>query len=255
MSFRFNYTGRMNIRHTDFRLEVVEFASPLTINLSLPVGLQDRFASHKDAKLVLEAYKQSEAQRLDVGLLSDYKPNRPLVLNHFEDGDHVLYRIKIVDPFSKRILGMAAKIRPVGGKEKPKDRESLLPAQFATDKDRMGGQIWKLRFDMDHPTVLLDKARVAGFDFVKEPRFRLLALPQVLKEILLYAFVVKAGSLLAWKADWKNFVEAVLGVDNCPADDDINDDNRGEYMDQAIDWIDRAVEQLSRVAKLGNLKL
>lgn len=255
MSFRFNFTGRMNLRHKDFRLEVAEFASPLTINLSLPVGLADRFPSHKNARLIIEAYRQSEAQRLDVGLLSDYKQNRPLVLDRFENGDHVLYRIKIVDPLSKRILGMATKIRPVGGKEKPKDRESLLPVQFATDKDRMGGQIWKLRFDIDHPTVLLDKARVAGFDFVKEPRFRLLALPQVLKEILLYAFVVKAGSLLSWKDDWKNFVEVGLGVDGCPADDDINDDNRGEYMDHVIDWIDRAVEQLSRAEKLGNLKI
>lgn len=252
MPYRFNFTGRRTLRQSDFRLEVSELLTPLNGSLSLLEEVRNGFPAVPDARLVVEAYRHNEAQRKDLGPVARFKNGSAVVFDRFPDGTHVLFRIKVVDPATRRLLALAPRIRPFGAKDRGGRREKMLPVQFATENDRMGGQIWSLRFEIEHPTLLLDRRRV-GIDrsgYVNDPKFRLLALPQILRNILLYAFVLHAGRRPKWAGNWQRFAEDRLGVDECPDDENLSGSALDDYMDDAAQWIDKAVEAFSEQNKL-----
>lgn len=250
MPYRFNFTGRRTLHQSDFRLEVSELLTPLNITLSLTSDVLDGFSGVSGARLVVEAYRHNEAQRRDLGPVARFKSGSPVVFDRFSDGAHVLFRIKVVDPATRRLLALAPRIRPFGAKDRDGRREKMLPVQFAGENDRMGGQIWSIRFELEHPTLLLDRSR-AGFDYVNDPKFRLLALPRILRDILLYAFVLHAGRRPKWAPSWQRFVEDRLGVDGCPDDENLSGSALDDYMDDAAKWIEEAVAVFSEQNKLG----
>lgn len=253
MPYRFNFTGRRTLRQSDFRIETADLLGALQATLSISGDLVRSFPESPRARLVAEAYRHNEAQRKDLGKLIDFKNGTPVVFDHFADAGHVLFRIKVVDPVSRKLLALGARIRPVGTKAGDGDREKLLPVQFATERDRMGGQIWSLRFEIEHPTLVLDKTRVGGFGYVDDPKFRLLALPQVLRGILVHAFIVCAGRRPKWAPAWRRFVVERLGVRDGPVDDDLAGSSLESYLDDAAEWIDEAVAAFAELNRLGSL--
>ena len=254
MPSRFNFTGRRTLRQSEFRIETSDLLGALQAQIFFLDDLAHAFPGSPEARLIVEAYRHNEAQRKDLGRIADFTDRTTAVFDRFADAAHVLFRIKIVDPSSRRLLALGARIRPVGSNDAGGDRERLLPVQFATEQDRLGGQIWSLRFEIEHPTLVLDKDRVGGFGYVDDPKFRLLALPQVLRGVLVHAFVVHAGRRLRWKDSWRRFVVDRLGVREGPPDDDISGSSALEsYLDDVSDWIDEVVSAFAEQNRLGRL--
>ena len=150
---RINYTGRrrINRRHIELKINADGDAPP-AFDAELTLG---SYELPHNARVFVEAYRQTSWQRFDFGTVGDIKQPDDRQLTAFGSVDGVLFRVKVVeapeadgDGRPARILRHADRIRP----RMPDERQakSLLPLDPGDFRD----EVWRLEFDETGEPIL-----------------------------------------------------------------------------------------------------
>ena len=239
MSLRtFNYTNRRRISRDDARITIREesgrnsFDAVLRLaDLNLP----------PDARVFVEAYRQTQYMRFDFGQVGALHGRSDRLLRDFDSMEGVLFRVKVVsagDPFGL-LLAEADQIRP----RKPSDQdENRIPLLPVIPDENMGEEIWALEFDA-HQTLLKVNAMLGDWrGIARDPVFIALVYPSafrlILWRILLQEKHRDTEDADDWRSCWLRFAVGLPGVGQPPTDDD----------DEAAldDWIDSAASSFCR---------
>lgn len=201
--------------------------------LSASVELE-RFDLEPTARVVVEAYRQSVIERVDMGLVADNSRIEGHTLSSFADGTSILCRIKVIAEATGGghglILAVADKLRPESDYDDEGGR-SLLP--FREDAS-LGQRIWRLDTAGDSPVVLVNPEIGDWRDYARRPAFTALVLPEIL------------GRICRWVArnpidekedspakDWKDFL-IDLGADFSEVDPEMEEDSLDVWVDDLV---------------------
>lgn len=252
-----NYTGRESIARDLIMIEAKKNAPVLTVYLKSKQDLKDN-PKFKDCQVVLDAVLRTRAQRMELGSLVDLPASKEVAFSDFQPGEEVKFRLKIVDPGDKKIIGEVSGLRvksdkqddPILGKKK-----TLLPVNWAAEGDEMKGQFWKLDYSNgNYPVLLLAKGKFTALGDVNLPVFRALAFPAIMKEVLTFAFVTKFDNIPAWAADWDKLA-TLLGCDPCPqrAETANAPQEVEEHFENVCKWIDDVSAQFAHECHLESI--
>jgi len=250
MAFRFNYTKRKKILLSHIEVRVQKNAKPLSIFLHLDLSSYREFESTDSA--VIEAIRRTKSERVELGTVGDLNQEKTaVVFSDFPDGTDVYYRFKIIDPKTRRIKGLAEEVHQADRPDKPSDLEPLFPISFADPEDGLKERFWKVSFtDPKNPVLLLSRNKFQSRDCVKSDEFKALVWPQALRDVLVHAFIVRAGDPPSWRDKWRKYAIERLGTDAPPADS-LFSENPCSYCASAEEWIDEAIALFSAHFGLG----
>ncbi|HOW17479.1 MAG TPA: hypothetical protein PLC79_00465 [Phycisphaerae bacterium] len=244
---RLNYTGRRRIRRDDIGIRIRSDGDGVpSVDATL---LLAGYRLPADARVFIEAYRQTAWQRLDYGTVGEIRPPTDRRLIAFGSAEGVLFRVKVVEvPGAAggnrpaRILEHAESIRPRVAEEH--ERPSLLPIDPGDFRD----EVWRLEFDESGPPVLkVSRHLVPDWRSLPGTReFMTLALPEILRSILKHIVLVEKHTDLDdvenWRTQWLRFAAGLPGAAGAPprpGDGDVEQ------------WIDDAVAAFCRKAQIA----
>lgn len=251
MAFRFNYTNRGRILLSDAEIRAVPGEPKLTVYLTSSFKSQPKYAAADI--VVIEAYRFTKAQRVELGTVGELPEKQKIVFDEFPDPQNVKYRIKIVDPETKKLKGLAKKVKVSDKPEKPGDMEPILPVAIADPEDGLGDCFWKVAFPAASGPVLLLNGKKLSHEAVKSEAFKALAWPNVLETVLTEICIVNATSFPTWAPKWMTFVGDVLGVDGAPVEWEPDKLDYTIYARGAVDWINSAKVAFSKHFSLASV--
>jgi hypothetical protein len=245
MPRRFNYTGRKKIRRPDAEIRLQGAGADLRFDAKLSL---EGYGLDPHARVAVEAYRSRTAsyRRFEFGHV-----NAPLVpadrsLADFQEPDGILFRVKVTldqDGLGK-LLAEADGINPRRPDETDDTAKPLIDVQCAD----LDGEAWRLDFPgAGAPVLLIDRRIPAGTFFAKDPVFRVLVVPGILREILTRLFLIDPELIQEddpehWTSRWLQFARAHVGRD-VPDPEEDEEEVRQE-------WIDDAVREFARRGKL-----
>lgn len=231
---RFNYTGRKAINRSDTNLRIEE--NPLRFSAGLSLADYDL---PSDAKVFVEAYRQTNWMRFNFGTVGAVTPASDLRLSAFDTPEGILFRVRVTattDP-EGRLLAEADQISPVHRSESGEEmREPLLPPKG----EDLGEEVYRVDFT-GRPLLLINNQFGDWRTLARSPFFVTIALPQAMREIL--NRIVRVEEYFNtddpddWRAQWLQFAATLPGSSEPP---------REEEKDAFDDWIDAAVAAFSR---------
>ena len=251
-----NFTGREAIDRGLIEIACEKDVRPLKIYLKTKPELKEnpKFAG---CDVVLDAYLRTKAERAELGHLSDLAQSVEVVFKEFASGEDVQFRLKVVNPFDKKIAGIVIGLE-IKEPKKPKDdfrkRKSILPVNWARDGDDLKNRFWKISFDGVKPTLLIRKGKFTTLGDVNRPEFQALAFPDILREVLTFAFVIRFDSPPSWAADWERFVEIIDGTPRPELSP--SEKNRSalqDYFKDTVKWIDAVSEKFAASCGLDGI--
>lgn len=208
---RFNFTGRLRIRHEDITITLTE-TDEGTKSFYADLNLS-RYGLPEDAEVWIEAYDRHVIMRFQYGTVGDTGRRSATTLSAFGRDDGFRFRVKIVDRQSGKLLALARSISPIGA-EGDTDRSLLRVAL----KD-LGHVPWHLDIDKhDGATLFINLAIEKGIDLARsDPSFQALSLPVVVESIIDFIFSSDEFDLDApdespWMHDWISFFESLPRV-------------------------------------------
>ena len=185
---RFNYTERKRIARSDVRVSLVEYGGRTSFDIAFDLAGYDLPA---DARLVVEAYRQTAVRRFEFGHVGNPVPAGPTSLDEFTSPQDLLFRAKVVDSAgSGRLLAEADQIQATD--HQSVGRRSLIRV---ADGD-LGSELWCLFFDAGGPVLQLER-RIPREALLNSPHFKCLVYPQVFRQLLWKA-------LEGWDDDHEN---------------------------------------------------
>ena len=245
MAHRFNYTKRDKIRLEDIEVKTAKGKSPLTVFLKVDFSRYlDKGTLKAEDLVVLEAHRRTKASRQPLGTVGSMPSSQKVEFVEFPNDENVLFRLRVIEPVTRLVKGMAKRITPANKPEEKGPMDSIIQVALADPEDGLGERLWKVAFEgVSLPTVLLSGKRFATPEASQTAPFQALVWPEILQEILLYAFVVRAFDPPSWKSKWISFAEEVLGVSDPPAPTDAPDDTQQlpQYFRDVYRWIDEVV--------------
>jgi len=232
-----NYTNRKRIRREDARITVRDKEGRTSFDATLNL---DEYQLPSDARVFIEAYRQTQYMRFDFGVASAIIVPANRTLRSFDSAEGVLFRVKVVtkiDPHGL-LLAEADQIRPRRSTDEDQNRIPLLPV---VPSDSMGDEIWRLEFD-DQQTLLLLNSSLGDWRAVaRDPVFISLVYPSVFRTVLWRIVHIEKHQDTEdpddWRSRWLLFAVSLPGVSDPPGD------NEGNHLD---DWIDTAVGAFCR---------
>jgi hypothetical protein len=246
---RVNSTGRRRIAREDAQFfvrhepdGVLSFDALLDLNeYSLPA----------DAKIFVEAYRQTTFMRFPHGTVSepkaaDYAARR---LTDFPSADGVLFRVKVTsagDPAGV-LLAEADRIPASDDEEQPDKRLPLLPPA----PEDLGEVVWRVGFAGDSGPMLLINRKVGDWkEVASSPLFRSLVYPAAMEIVLSY--IAREGDATLednsdWRCRWLKFASSLPGVGEPPVGK-----NAEEAWEEWRDWIEDAVSSFARAHGMLN---
>lgn len=241
---RLNYTARKRIARSD--VDVIIRARDTdkpyfdaTIRLS-------EYGFPADARVFIEAYRQTILVRFDFGSVSVPKTPADRSLTDFLTVDDVLFRLKVTAASGRpgMLLGEAEQLRPREPNEEPQYRLPLLPV---VPMD-LGQEVW--RIDFQGGTSLLVNRNLRDWrQTAASNAFRGLVFPAALRQILERVLLIEDYSTtddpLDWRSRWLQFAAHIPGSGAPPPRD------AGE--EQVSDWIENAVSAFARRFNLYTL--
>ena len=251
-----NFTGREAIDRGLIEIASEKDVRPLKIYLKTKPGLKEnpKFAG---CDVVLDAYLRTKAERAELGHLSDLVQSVEVIFKEFSSGEGVQFRLKVVNPSDKKLAGIVSGLE-IKEPKKPKDdfrkHKSLLPVNWAGEGDNLKDRFWKISFDGVKPTLLIRKGKFTTLGDVNRPEFQALAFPDILREVLTHAFVVRFDNPPAWAADWERFVEIVDGTPRPELS--LSEKSRPaiqEYFENTMKWIDDVSEKFAASCGLDGI--
>lgn len=232
---RYNYTGRKAINRSDANMRIEE--NPLRFQAGL--ALAD-YGLPADAKVFVEAYRQTNWMRFDFGTVGTVKAPGDLRLAEFDTREGILFRVRVTataDP-EARLLAEADRISPIHIQATGEEtREPLLPIKPAD----LGEEVFRVDFS-DRPILLINNQFGDWRALAHSPFFVCMALPQALREILTRVLHVdryfETDDPDEWRARWLRFAAALPGSSEPPEE---------EEKDSFDDWINEAVAAFARM--------
>ena len=209
MAYRFNFTGRKRVLEADAKIHVVKDASPLKVVLEQTFSTRHLYDN--DDVVMLEAIRRTKLRRFTLGSIGGLRTSESAEFPDFPSGEEVYYRLRIVDPATHRLKGLAKTLKDADREQKPTDVESLLPVAFSQPDDGLGNRFWMVNYDDKGPVLIISSKKFSSNEPVRSPEFKALVLPEVLREILTHAFIhsVPEG-YPEWAENWKTFVAVNL---------------------------------------------
>lgn len=254
MAFRFNYTNRGRILLSEAEIRAVPGEPRLTVYLTSDFKAQTKYTATD--VVVIEAYRFTKAQRVELGTVGEMPNKVKIVFDEFADALNVKYRLKIVDPETKRLKGLAKKVTANDTPEKPSDLEPILPVAMADAEDGLGDCFWKVAFPASaNGPVLMLNGKKLSYEAVKSEAFKALAWPSVLEAVLTEICIVNAPSFPSWATKWMTFVSDILGVEGAPDEWDPEKLDFTGYIKNATDWIAAAKVAFSRHFSLASVAI
>lgn len=245
MPRRFNYTGRKKINRADAEIRLHGVGTELRFDAKLTLG-----GYHLDpqARVAVEAYRARTAnyRRFEFGHLNAPLPPADRSLGDFLDPKGILFRVKVTldtDGLG-RLIAEADGIRPY----QPDETAGTVQPLLDVVSYDLGGEAWRLNFrGASAPELVIDSSIPEKQDYARDPRFRALAAPSILREILTRILLidqsVQEDDPEHWTNRWVKFGERQVGQ---PVPEFENDDKE----DECRDWIDDAVRSFAKQGKL-----
>ena len=192
-----------------------------------------------DARVRVEAWRGNAFQRWDWGRVgAPAEPAEPeRILSDVPETSQFRVSVIAADD-SGRLLGLADKLRP------RLPVESLLPLVPAD----LGGEVWRLDYGQGDDIVVLKVNReLPNFDQTirRDPAFRGLVMPQVLRSILERALLVDHEDPADPEGRWSSWFDLARSIlpDRDPPS--ISFDAQDDQIAQADHWIEEVVAAFS----------
>lgn len=240
MAFRFNFTGRRRVLEAEAKVHVIKDAKPLRVRLEQTFSSKNIYSP--DDHVMLEAIRRTKLRRFDLGTVGNLQPETTADFPDFTDGKEVYYRLRIFDPATHVLKGLAKTLKDADKEQKPTDMEPLLPVALSQPEDNMGSRFWKVRLEQNsNPVLVISSKKFNSYEPVKSAEFKALVQPEVLRQVLTYAFILSAptGGFPEWSEKWRTYVSVNLGVRGCPESAPNSVDE--SYITEVSKWIDDAV--------------
>lgn len=257
MAHRFNYTKRDKIRLEDIEVKTTKGKSPLTAFLKVDFSRYLAKGTLKpDDLVVFEAHRRTKATRKPLGMIRSMPTSQKVEFEDFANDENVLFRLRVIEPGTRLVKGMAKRITPANKPEEEGPMDSIIQVTLADPEDGLGERLWKVSFEgVSLPTVLLSGKRFATPDASWTSPFQALVWPEILQEILLYAFIVRAFDPPSWRQKWIEYSEEVLGVPDSPVNVPETIEQLPQYFHNAYRWIDEVVHAFCTRRDLDSISI
>lgn len=238
---RINFGGRLKVPASAVAVQVATATSPPTVSASYNLEGLD-LTEHADATVALEASVQSRIMRFPAGTVGAPMPISNQELSEFADCQGLVFRLKIVDQNTHRLVASADRINPEIA-ESDGSSESLLPVRSSHDL----GQIpWKLDLSDDRPALVVNADLGDKDSVVSSQNFQSLVFPYVIQQIAMWVIELQPDVDDSDEAAaWLDFLDgAGSDSEDLPSED--------ATMEERLEWADRAVQGFSQSHALVN---
>lgn len=239
---RYNYTGRKKLNRADVQVFIDD--DPLRFQVALKL---DEYELPNDAKVFVEAYRQTSWMRFDFGTIATTHAPGDCRLAEFETREGVLFRVKVTAAAAPegKLLAEADQIPPIHQAEAAEEvPEPLLPIK----PEDLGEEVFRVDYEGERPILKVNKRFGDWRALVRSPAFVCFALPQVLREILTRVLWVEqyydTEEETDWQARWLRFASLIPGSSEPPESKD--------EKDRFDDWINDAVSAFARMHGMKN---
>lgn len=234
----FNYTGRKKIERENISISIVEHKNSI-LKLTVDLDLSS-YGFNVDSLVYLENQKGARFSRI---LLSRYQPRivlQDVEIDQIEDLSDLQLFIKVVDPNSKKLIGLATRIKLDLADNKDGRRVGIFEVKSIDLTS--AGVLWRVDCEDGIYTLQLEKELGPKESVVRGDIFRQYILPAAAREVFLR--IIHSG-------DWSNVdnpdeasnadlwmkLAGDLGVG--PFDRDHSNDT-----DLVFEWVDEVIRLL-----------
>jgi hypothetical protein len=234
---RINYTARRRVARADVDITIRSKDGSMPY-FDAAMRLSE-YQFPADAKVFIEAYRQTTLMRFDFGTVSVPKIPSDRQLSEFQTIEDILFRLKVTAVSGRPgvLLGEAEQIRPREGDEEPQRRLPLLPPVPV----ELGQEVWKVDF-VGGTRLLVNRELHDWRQTVASQVFRSLVYPAAMRQILERILIVDEYFALddpdEWRSRWLRFASRLPGSGAPP--------QHGAREDELDDWIDNAVAGFAR---------
>ncbi len=254
MAFRFNFTGRKRVLEAEAKVHVLKDVTPLRVRLEQTFSSKNIYSPND--LVTLEAIRRTKLRRHPLGTVGDLQQDTIANFPDFHDGKEVYYRLRIFDPDTHIIKGLAKTLKDADKEQKPTDLQPLLGVALSQPDDNLGNRFWLVKMTTtDNPVLIISSKKFSSYEPVKSAEFKALVLPEVLRQVLSYAFMhcSPSGSFPTWAEKWRTFVGVNLGVPGCP--ESVPEPVSENYMIETEKWIDDAVRIFADHVNLSEVSI
>lgn len=242
---RVNSTGRKKILRDDVKVSVLG-RSDGTLEFDAAFNFVD-YELPPDARVYLEAYRQSTFMRFDYGTVQSPQlaAGKSRKLNEFTSKDGLLFRVKVTSPADQAglLLAEADQIPIESADNQDESRIPLLP----TAPEDLGQEVWCVGIGASGPILQINKHLQDWKEVAGSLAFRCLVFPSAMRHILTHIVLIDqepdADDQQSWRGRWLRFATS-LGVGDPP---DLTSDEI-----EKMEWIDAAVRRFSQHFQLVN---
>jgi hypothetical protein len=248
MPRRLNYTGRKKINRSDIVIRVIEVQDTIHFDASFTLASYDL---DPEAHVYVEAYRGASAvwKRFDFGRVGLLRAPAERSLNEFGSADGIRFRVKVCGSGVRvgKLLAEADAVHP----RLPSDDEQPGRPLIDTAPDDLRSEIWRLSFDDTRPVLLINE-RIPGWsELVREPLFRALSAPAIMRQVLTKILVIDADEGDEddeddWRSAWLTFSSRLAGVGPRPT----KTQDATADLEELERWIDDAVNAFSAKSNL-----
>jgi hypothetical protein len=231
---RLNFTNRQRVSRDHIEISLRSRGSKMEFDARFDLGA---YKFPPDARVFLEAYRQTTLARFDFGTVSVPLPPLDRTLDEFDSPVEVLFRLRVtaISALKGMLLGEADGIRAQQPEEKPNNRVPLLPVI----PDDLGEEIWRIEFSSSATYLAINNQLPDWKETARNPVFRALVYPaamrQILDRILRLENVTTVEDARDWRSLWLRFATLLPGSSAVPTKPE-------DYED----WIDESVAALAR---------
>ncbi|MDN5864045.1 MAG: hypothetical protein L0I62_02355 [Gammaproteobacteria bacterium] len=236
MATRLNYTRRKRLALDKLNISVRPVENE-SATFDADLNLADLRPEYDDARVFVEAYRQSTRMRFDWGTVGNIvpPPTTDRRLTEFDDWRRVRFRLKITDMTHEpgKLIAWRNQIRPKGPEDEH-DNDLL----FFENAD-LEGRVWNLRFEDDlGPVVQIDEKAGDRYDVGSDPKFQAAVFPEVMRRTLIQAFVVEeenGDDEQHWSFVWlQGFLKPQLKMSDPPPLEEGGLSGREEWIEEAV---------------------
>jgi hypothetical protein len=212
---RINHTKRRRIDKQDVTIRLFA-ASGGALEFSARVDLSKHESLPSDARIYIEAYRQTTRMRFDFGTVAKagFAGGRA-ALSEFADADAVQFAVKVTGVSGTSAGMLLADRDGISANDGADDssREPLLPTCSAD----LGQEMWKL--DFQNSTVVLQiNSRIPDWKgFAATPLFKAVAYPAIIRQVLARILIVEGWEdeedVDDWRSKWLAFARSIPGVE------------------------------------------
>lgn len=233
MKRRINSTGRKRIERRHVQIRVHQIPGHDRPQLEAKFDFQE-LRLIPTAQIILEAHAQGFAERFPWGTVARAESDGRAELGELPP-ERIFFRVKVVDPESRKLLALARRVPPVDEDGDGGVRRELFRVRTAP----LDQELWRVVLEEDGAPVLELNADVPDvLNRFRDPGFRAAILPPAMRTVLLHLRdddEDQDDDPDLWSQRWFRFAASLAG-----------DERPGpEEPDALREWIDRACSRFA----------